>query len=302
MVQRRVPRPTELRPLLRPAPIIWDPTDRRLARAASIADLRAIARRRTPRAVFDYTDGAADGELSLNRARAAFARVEFHPTVLRDVSVVDTGRDMLGRRSTLPFAFAPTGFTRMMNTEGERAVVAVAQGGHPVCASNDGYRRYKIWQRRPVARKGSALPVARPRPRQGPPPAPTDAAMKRSCSQSPPRRRARLRDGSMDCDPPLVVVRTFFDGAMHPHWWFTCSPPPWSSPAEVHRRHRRRAHQPVSTPHDQAYVECLPPPGPAAVSRASGRRRACRVVRRRDAVRLSNHGGASSTAHRARSW
>ena len=103
------------------------PADRRLQRAASITDLRAIARRRTPRAVFDYTDGAADGELSLGRARAAFARVEFHPSVLRDVSEVDTGRDMLGQRSALPFAFAPTGFTRMMHTEGEPAVVSVAE-------------------------------------------------------------------------------------------------------------------------------------------------------------------------------
>ena len=118
MVERRIPRPAELLPLLRPAPFVRNATDRRLQRAANIADLRAIARRRTPRAVFDYTDGAADGELSLNRAKAAFARVEFHPAVLHDVSVVDTSRDMLGRRAALPFAFAPTGFTRMMNAAG----------------------------------------------------------------------------------------------------------------------------------------------------------------------------------------
>src|SRR5919199_276976 len=109
MVQRRFPRPSELRPLLRPAPFVRDAAERRLRRAASIADLRAIARRRTPRAVFDYTDGAADGELSLNRARAAYERVEFRPSVLRDVSSVDTGRAILGRRAALPFAFAPTG-------------------------------------------------------------------------------------------------------------------------------------------------------------------------------------------------
>ena len=42
------------------------------------------------------------------------------------MSTVDTGRDILGRRSTLPFVFAPTGFTRMMHTEGERAVASVA--------------------------------------------------------------------------------------------------------------------------------------------------------------------------------
>src|SRR3954453_11329764 len=115
MVQPRVPRPSELRPLLRPAPFVRGAAERRLLRAASIADLRRIARRRTPRAVFDYTDGAADGELSLNRARASYAPVEFTPTVLRDVSTADTSREMFGKRANLPFAFAPTGFTRMMH-------------------------------------------------------------------------------------------------------------------------------------------------------------------------------------------
>ena len=47
--------------------------------------------------------------------------------MLHDVSTVDTGRDILGKRAALPFAFAPTGFTRMMHTEGERAVASVAQ-------------------------------------------------------------------------------------------------------------------------------------------------------------------------------
>ena len=107
MAQRRLPRPSELAPLLRPAPFVRDATARRLRRAAAVADLRTIARRRTPRAVFDYCDGAADGEQSLRRAREAFERIEFRPSVLRDVSTVDTGRDILGRRSALPFVFAP---------------------------------------------------------------------------------------------------------------------------------------------------------------------------------------------------
>jgi L-lactate dehydrogenase (cytochrome) len=72
---RRLPRPSELRPLLRLARPDPDPVRRRLARAHTVADLREIARRRTPRAVFDYTDGAAEGEVSLRRARAAFAEL-----------------------------------------------------------------------------------------------------------------------------------------------------------------------------------------------------------------------------------
>src|SRR5215470_18590759 len=139
MVARRLPRPAQLWPLLRPQPVVWDATERRLSRAASIADLRMIARRRTPRAVFDYTDGSADGELSLRRARQAFSRVEFHPSVLRDVSTVDTGRMILGKRSALPFGLAPTGFTRMMHHEGELAVASVAeQVGIPYALSTVG--------------------------------------------------------------------------------------------------------------------------------------------------------------------
>ncbi len=101
-------------------------TERRLARAASVADLRLLARRRAPRAVFDYTDGAAGAEVGLRRSRQAFGRVEFQPRVLRDVSRVDTSTTILGRPSALPLIFAPTGFTRMMHTEGEPAVARVA--------------------------------------------------------------------------------------------------------------------------------------------------------------------------------
>ena len=101
-------------------------TERRLARAASIADLRLLARRRAPRAVFDYTDGAAGEEVALRRAREAFGRVEFRSRVLRDVSDVDPSTTILGRRAELPLVFAPTGFTRMMHTDGESAVARVA--------------------------------------------------------------------------------------------------------------------------------------------------------------------------------
>src|SRR6478735_3830314 len=125
MSARRVPRWSELRPLLRPRRTRLDPTDRRLAGAASIADLRILARRRAPRAVFDYTDGGAGDELSLRRSRAAFASVEFQPRVLQDVSAIDPATVILGRPAALPLVFGPTGFTRMMHTEGEPAVARV---------------------------------------------------------------------------------------------------------------------------------------------------------------------------------
>ena len=86
MVERQVPRWSELRELARPRRISGDATARRLARAATVGDLREIARRRVPRAVFDYADGAAGAEISLRRSREAFERVEFCPSVLRNVA------------------------------------------------------------------------------------------------------------------------------------------------------------------------------------------------------------------------
>ncbi|MGH3422614.1 MAG: alpha-hydroxy acid oxidase, partial [Streptosporangiaceae bacterium] len=125
-MKRRLLRPDEIRPLLRLRPPVLDPVERRLGQAQTIADLRSIARRHTPRAVFDYTDGAADGELSIKRARDLFRSIEFIPSVLRDVSALDTATRPLGRESAQPFAFGPTGFTRLMHHAGEAAVGAVA--------------------------------------------------------------------------------------------------------------------------------------------------------------------------------
>ena len=111
MVQRQVPRPREVFDLLHFKPPVVSARKRRLTSALTIEDLREIARRRVPRAVFDYTDGAAEGELSLTRARQAFQDVEFHPSILRDVSTVDTSTTVLGGPSAFPFGIAPTGFT-----------------------------------------------------------------------------------------------------------------------------------------------------------------------------------------------
>ncbi|WP_197522095.1 alpha-hydroxy-acid oxidizing protein, partial [Mycobacterium gordonae] len=114
-VKRQVPRIRDLAPLLQFKKPQLDRTTRRLDAALTIEDLRRIAKRRTPRAAFDYTDGAAEDELSLGRARQAFRDIEFHPTILRDVTHVSAGWDVLGRPVALPFAIAPTGFTRLMH-------------------------------------------------------------------------------------------------------------------------------------------------------------------------------------------
>jgi L-lactate dehydrogenase (cytochrome) len=118
-----------------------DPVRRRLARAASVDDLREIARRRLPRGVFDYIDGAAEDEISAERNVAAFRRLEFRPRVLRDVSDVDPSALLLGRRVPLPLVLSPTGFARMAHSQGELAVArAAARAGIPYVLSTLGTR------------------------------------------------------------------------------------------------------------------------------------------------------------------
>ncbi|MDH4095552.1 MAG: alpha-hydroxy-acid oxidizing protein [Betaproteobacteria bacterium] len=80
-----------------------------LGRAVNIEDLRRMARRRLPRSVFDFFDGGAEDETTLRGNRAAFERVRLLPRVLVDVHAVDSSVDLLGMRSNLPMAIAPTG-------------------------------------------------------------------------------------------------------------------------------------------------------------------------------------------------
>ena len=98
----------------------------KLQRAQNVADLAAIAKKRTPKVVFDYVEGSAVDEVAYDRTRKALARVEINSRVLRDVSDVDTSTKILGKSIDLPICFAPTGYTRLMHHVGEPAVANVA--------------------------------------------------------------------------------------------------------------------------------------------------------------------------------
>jgi (S)-mandelate dehydrogenase len=80
-----------------------------LSKAISIEDLRDLSRRRLPRAIFDFFDGGAEDESTLRENRAAFERVRLLPKVLVNVAAVDMKTDLLGGKSALPLAIAPTG-------------------------------------------------------------------------------------------------------------------------------------------------------------------------------------------------
>jgi L-lactate dehydrogenase (cytochrome) len=103
-----------------------DPVARRLRGAVNVDDLRRVAKRRLPRGVFDYIDGAAEDERSLANNAAAFTRWEFRPNVLRDVSAIDTSTTLFGRRVSMPLVLAPTGYTRLTHSEGELSVARAA--------------------------------------------------------------------------------------------------------------------------------------------------------------------------------
>jgi L-lactate dehydrogenase (cytochrome) len=224
MTDRQMPRWSELKPLLRAKPVTLNPTERRLERALTIADLRAIAKRRTPRSVFDYTDGAAESEISLQRARRLFSEMELQPSILRNVADVDLSTTILGRRSELPFAFAPTGFTRMMNHEGESAVVRVAERiGIPYALSTMGTTSIEdVAAAGPEARKWFQLYVWNDR-------SAGEDLVKRSAAAGyealmltvdVPVAGARLRDVRNGFTiPPSLTVKTVLDASMHPAWW-----------------------------------------------------------------------------------
>jgi isopentenyl diphosphate isomerase/L-lactate dehydrogenase-like FMN-dependent dehydrogenase len=126
-VKRQFPKPSELAPLLKFSLPTLRRKKRRLEKAYTIWDLRDIAKKRTPKGPFDYTDGSAESEVSLERARRAFADLEFIPSILKDVSTADLTRTSLGEKFSMPLGIAPTGFTRMMQTEGEIAGARAAE-------------------------------------------------------------------------------------------------------------------------------------------------------------------------------
>lgn len=224
MVERHLPKPRELAPLMQFKKPQLNARRRRLEGALTIADLRAIAKRRTPKAAFDYTDGAAEGEVSLARARQAFQDIEFHPSILRDVSQVDTSREVLGGQVALPFGIAPTGFARMMQTEGERAGAAAAgAAGIPFCLSTMGTTSIEdVRAANPTGRNWFQLYMWKDRDRSM---ALVDRAIKAGydtllVTVDVPVAGARLRDKRNGMSiPPALTPGTVVNAIPRPAWW-----------------------------------------------------------------------------------
>ena len=223
-LRRRIPKPADLRPLLQFKPPVVGQAAR-LRRASTIWDLRDMARRRTPKAPFDYTDGAAGEEITLNRARAAFRDLEFRPGVLRNVQRIDTGVQILGARSALPFGIAPTGFTRMMHSEGEYAGSrAAAAAGIPYTLSTMGtasiedvaetagsgrnWFQLYLWTEREKSLELIERAAA----------AGYDTLMVTVDTAVAGERLRDVRNGMTI--PPALTLKTVLDASYRPAWWF----------------------------------------------------------------------------------
>ena len=225
MVQRQFPKPSELKEFMTFKKPSLDFTGNRLEKALTIYDLRKIAKRRTPAAAFDYTDGAAEGEFSMNRARQAFEDIEFHPGVLTDVSTVDTTTEVLGGTSAMPFGIAPTGFTRLMQTEGEIAGAGAAgAAGIPFTLSTLGTTSIEdVRAADPNGRLWFQLYVMREREI-------SYGLVERAAKAGfdtlfftvdTPVAGARLRDKRNGFSiPPHLTMKTLLNAIPRPWWWF----------------------------------------------------------------------------------
>lgn len=219
-----MPNPKDLAQLMKFKTPTWNATERRLKEAYTIYDLHDIAKRRTPTAPFDYTDGSADQEISLARARQAFEDIEFQPRILRDVSDVDLSSTVLGKKVAMPFGIAPTGFTRMMQTEGEIAGAQAAEAaGIPFSLSTMGTRSIEeVAEAAPNGRNWFQLYMWKDREK-------SMALVERAAAAGfdtllltvdVPVAGARLRDKRNGMTiPPQLTLGTVINALPRPAWW-----------------------------------------------------------------------------------
>jgi L-lactate dehydrogenase (cytochrome) len=195
-----------------------------LAACHSIADLRLLARKRLPRAFFDYMDGAAEDEVTMQRNSTGFNQYELLPRVLTDVSRVNLATTVQGLQTSLPLIFSPTGGQRLFHHEGELAVLPVAEkenmlftlssmATHNIetaatAAGCSKWFQIYVWKDRGVVKEF----IERCR----------SSGYKALCLtvdvQTSGQRERDLRSGFTL--PPKFTAASLFDMALHPAWWW----------------------------------------------------------------------------------
>lgn len=107
-----------------------------VSRCYCIDDLNKQAKKSIPGVIYDYLDGGAEDEITVQRNRESFACYEFVPRVLEDVRNIDLSVTMQGVESPMPLFLAPTGMSRLFHYQGERAVARAAnEAGIPYALS-----------------------------------------------------------------------------------------------------------------------------------------------------------------------
>ncbi len=224
-MKRQLPRWKNIKPLLGWGLPKSPFQDRQLKSVVNLAELRLLAKRRVPKAVFDYVDGGANDELAYARSQELYSKIEFKARVLRDVSVIDLKTKILGKESALPIIFAPTGYTRMMHYQGEVMVAKVCKENNLIYnLSTMGTTSSKeIGEQVPAVRRWFQLYLWRDR--------------EQSLKFIEEARAAGFEGLMLTVDtavggikwrdmrngltvPPKIGFKTFFDMALKPKWWF----------------------------------------------------------------------------------
>lgn len=223
-LRRRIPRWAQLGPLLQ-FDLQRNRRQARLSRVSSVEDLRRIAKRRTPTGPFDYVDGAAESESTHYGNRDAFGELTFIPAILAANGDIDLRATVAGETFELPVGIAPTGFTRMMQAEGEVAGVRAAErAGVPFSLSTMGTQSIEdVAAAAPNATKWFQLYLWRDRE------ASLDLIQRAWAAGYPNllvtvdtaiagRRLRDVRNGLTV--PPKLTLGTVLDASYRPEWWF----------------------------------------------------------------------------------
>lgn len=224
-MKRQFPRWKSIKPLLGWSfSSLFEKKDRKLENCFTVDDLKSLAKKRVPKAVFDYVDGAALEELSLTRAKETFRRIEFRPHVLRNVSQIDLSQEVLGKKTAMPIIFAPTGYSRMMHYLGEPAVAQAA-------LENDLIYSLSTMGTTSTEELANAVPEVRrwfqlylwndrEQSKNFIENAKRDGFEALMLTVDTPISGQRIKDNRNGLTvPPKIKTKTFFDMATKPKWW-----------------------------------------------------------------------------------
>jgi L-lactate dehydrogenase (cytochrome) len=224
-MKRQLPRWKNVKPLLGWSLPKLPLQDKKLKKVVNMAEMRSLAKKRVPKAVFDYVDGGANDELAYARSQEIYSKVEFKARVLRDVSKIDLNAEILDAKTSLPIIFAPTGYTRMMHYKGEVMVAKVCQENNLIynlstmgtTSSKEigeqvsGVRRWfqlYLWRDRDQSLK--FIEEAKEAGFEG--------LMLTVDTAVGGIKWRDMRNGLTV--PPKIGLKTFFDMALKPKWWF----------------------------------------------------------------------------------